>query len=344
MRCSLAAFGLATVLTLMSTGAAAQTAPTARPASTSAKDEARKLADEGQRLFDAGDYRGALVKLAAAEVKFSAPTLKVAQAEAHEKLGELRRARTLYDEVARQEIASTAPEEFRDAQRGAALAVKRLDSAIPKVTLVLVGSRPPLLSISLDGASLEGDVWSRPVEVDPGAHTLVIEASGRAAETRSLSLKEGETARIEVRGDSALHAGAAVNRGGSAPPRSFVAPGVAFGIAATGLAIGVISGAVTLSKMETFRAECGPDLRCPSGFGGDVATARWTGHLSTVGFAVAGASAALGTALLLWPIGRANVGVGPPMKVGAPPSGSEGVGASLNVGVGPSGAALFGRF
>lgn len=298
--------GLATALTLTITGADAQTA---RPGALSSKDEARKLADEGQRLFDAGNYRGALEKLRAAEVKFSAPTIRVAQAEAHEKLGELRRALALYGQVASEEVAPNAPAEYLEAQREATLAVSRLTAAIPKVTLVLVGSPPPLLSISLDGASLEGSVWERPVQVDPGPHTLVIEVSGRPPETRALDLKEGQSARIEVRGDTG-RTSSAPDSGGAAT-RSYAAPLVAFGIGLGGLGVGVVSGALTLEKMQSFRAACGPELVCPSSYAGEIDAARWTGHVSTVGFALAAAGGAIGAALLFWPIARVNVAVGP---------------------------------
>ena len=300
------AIGLTTALTLTMTGADAQTA---RTGALSAKDEARKLADEGQHLIDAGDYRGALEKLRAAEVKFSAPTIRVAQAEAHEKLGELRRALTLYGQVASEEIPPNAPAEYMEAQREAALAVSRLTAAIPKITLVLVGSPPPLLSLSLDGASLEGSVWDRAVQVDPGAHTLVIEMSGRAPETRALTLKEGQSARIEVHGD-AVRNGSAADSGAAGATRSYAAPLVAFGIGLGGLGVGVVSGALTLEKMGMFRAACGPELSCPASYAGEIEAARWTGHVSTVGFALAAAGGAIGAALLFWPIARVNVGVG----------------------------------
>jgi hypothetical protein len=323
MRCRWVTFGLAAALTLTLSAAASEPV---KPAPSSAKDEARKLADEGQRLFDAGDYRGALARLAAAEAKFSAPTLKIAQAEAHEKLGELLRAKALYGEVATTALPAGAPQEFRDAQRDAAAAVARLEEAIPRVLLVLIGAPPPVLSIALDGATLEGAIWDRPVPLDPGTHQLVVEMSGRPAETRSLVLKEGETRRVEIRsggkGTEARPAPAVA----SAPVRSYAAPVVAFGIGAAGLVAGAISGGLALAKMQTFRSECGAELRCPASLGDELGAARLAGHVSTVGFALAGAGAVMGTLLLVLPA---------PKGVSAP---------KVSVGLGPFGVVATGRF
>ncbi len=316
------ALGLAAALLAGPLSAAAQ--PAKAPA-LSAKDEARKLADEGQRLFDAGDYRGALRRLAEAKAKFAAPTIKLAEAEAHEKLGELREAKRLYGEVAAEALPAGAPQEFRDAQRDAAAAVTRLDKALPRLLLVLVGAPPPVLAIALDGARLEGTVWGQPQELDPGTHALVVEMSGRPAETWSLVLREGETRRVEIRAGGPARAPAPAV-GAAAPSRSYAAPAVAFGIGAAGLALGAVAGGVALSKMGTFRSECGAELRCPAELSGELSAARMAGHVSTVGFAVAGAGAAMGAVLLLLPVSKDK---------GAP---------KVSVGVTPFGVIATGRF
>lgn len=315
------ALGLAAALLAGPLSAAAQ--PAKAPA-LSAKDEARKLADEGQRLFDAGDYRGALRRLAEAKAKFAAPTIKIAEAEAHEKLGELREAKRLYGEVAAEALPAGAPQEFRDAQRDAAAAVTRLDKALPRLLLVLVGAPPPVLAIALDGARLEGTVWGQPQELDPGTHALVVEMSGRPAETWSLVLREGETRRVEIRAGGPARAPAPAV--GAAQSRSYAAPAVAFGIGAAGLALGAVAGGVALSKMGTFRSECGAELRCPAELSGELSAARMAGHVSTVGFAVAGAGAAMGAVLLLLPVSKDK---------GAP---------KVSVGVTPFGVIATGRF
>src|SRR5690348_13610735 len=88
-------------------------AQTAKP--QPAKLEARKLADEGQTLFEAGDYRGAIARLREADAKFPAPTIKLALAEAQEKLGQLLEARAVYQRIATADLDKGAPAEFLDA-------------------------------------------------------------------------------------------------------------------------------------------------------------------------------------------------------------------------------------
>lgn len=277
--------------------------------------EARRLADEGQRLFDEGDYRGAIARLREADAKFPAPTIKLAVAEAHEKLGELLQARAVYQRIAGAEIERGAPVEFHDARKAANEAIERLEEAIPKVVVELVGPPPPVLSLTLDGTAVSAS--DRPIDVNPGKHALSIEMTGQPAETRTFELKEGETKRIQFRW---VRAPAPSDPAPSSPPpppepsRSYVAPAIAFGGSGLGLLLGAVAGGVAMNRMESFRQRCGPELSCPASLSGDLDGAKVAGHVSTVGFAVAGAGAALGTLLLVLPSskgGHASAAVGP---------------------------------
>lgn len=281
-----------------------------------ARYEARRLADEGQSLFEAGDYRGAIARLREADAKFPAPTLKLAWAEAHEKLAQLLEARAVYAKIAEEKLDRFAPAEFHEAVATAKAALARLDEAIPRLAVELVGPPPPMLSLTLDGVALSTS--DRPISVNPGKHTLSIEMSGQPPETRSLDLKEKETRRIQIRWAATTATAAAK----SSPPgtaaqgrsRSMVAPVLAFGVGGAGLVLGAVTGGIAMSKMDGFRQLCGPELQCPESVSGDLEGAKVAGHVSTVGFAVAGAGAALGALLLVLPGkkgGPASVAVGP---------------------------------
>lgn len=308
-RCIFLACALATGLS--SAPAGAQTGPAA---SERARYEARTLADEGQALFDARDYAGAIARLREADARFPAPTIKLAMAEAHEKLGQLLEARALYAQIAAGELDRSAPSAFREAKEGAAAAVARLDRAIPRVAVEVVGTPPPVLSITLDGAALS--VSGGPAQVNPGKHTLTIEMSGQAPETKPIELKERETRHIQIRWSASRPAPVVI----TAPPpraepagRSAAAPAIAFGVGGAGLVTGAIAGGLALSKMEDFRRVCGPELACRPSLAAELDGAKIAGHVSTVGFAVAGAGAALGVLLLVVPArsGAAKVGVSP---------------------------------
>jgi hypothetical protein len=80
-----------------------------------------------------------------------------------------------------------------DARAGA---TARLDVAlIPKPTAVVhleLADRPAGYSVSLDGKPLEATAASLPIELPPGAHTLVVAAPGRADFTWSQTLADGD--------------------------------------------------------------------------------------------------------------------------------------------------------
>ena len=290
----------------------------------SAKDQARKLADEGQRLFAAGDHRAAVERLREADSKFAAPTIKLAWAEAHEKLAELVEARAVYQRVVAEKLDASAPKAFVAAQEQASRALARLERVVPTLVLEIAGA-PDGVTVTLDGAALPRTAWGEPVPVNPGAHTLSIERPGQPPEKRDMTLKEGETRHLQIRWESA--GAAPVVSAHEQPPeasrRSWLLPGASFGVGGAGLVVGAIAGGLVLSRMDDFRKRCGPELQCPPELSGDLEGARVAGHVSTVGFALAGAGAALGGVLLLVPPGKSP---------------------QVNVGVGPSGVVVAGRF
>lgn len=310
----------------LSAGLSASAAALAQPPAAgaeSAKDQARKLADEGQRLFASGDYRAALQRLRDADSKFGAPTIKLAWAEAHEKLGELVEARAVYQRIAAEALDPAAPKAFVAAQEQARQAVARLDGRVPRILLEITGN-PPRTSVALDGEELPAAEWGRPVLVNPGAHSLSIEMPGQPPETREMTLREGETRHIQLRWERSSGGPViSTSQVSPAPGRSLLVPSIAFGVGGVGLVVGAITGGIVLSRMDGFRQKCGPELQCPPELAGELDGARIVGHVSTVSFALAGAGAALGGVLLLLPSGK---------------------GAPVKVGVGPSGVFLTGRF
>lgn len=288
-------------------------APAPRPAAESAKDEARSLADEGEKLFQAGDYKTAVLRLRQADSKFPAPTIKLLLAEVHEKLGQLVEAQALYRRVAGEKLSTATSAEFREAQATAAAAVARLDKAIPRLELVVVGDPVNVAMLVLDGEALSAEALSEPVRVNPGIHSLQIQIVGAALETRSVSVREGEMRRVVINTTAPAAAPAAeapsVPAPGAGP--SYAGPVSAFAVSAAGLVTGVVAGGLALSKMGGFREQCGPELQCPQSFQGELNGARVMGHVSTVGFAVAGVGAALGATFLVWQAkgGKASAGV-----------------------------------
>jgi hypothetical protein len=117
----------------------------------------------------------------------------------------------------------------------------------------------------------------------------------------------------------------------SAPPGrrgSWVTP-VGIGTTAAFGAVGIVTGLLALSKAQGLKDTCPAKETCPASAQSDIDASRTLGTISTVGFALSGAGAALTLYGLL-------SGRGEEDRVGR--------GSSLHVGLGPASASIGGRF
>ncbi|XXT17153.1 tetratricopeptide repeat protein [Sorangium sp. So ce429] len=150
--------------------------------------------------------------------------------------------------------------------------------------------------------------------------------------------RDAETELAAVRGalkpPPAAPAAPAPQAGGGG---SLLPAGLAFGLGAVGLGVGVATGIASLSKVSDIKSQC-DGRRCPAELQGDADTATTLGHVSTVGFIVGAASAAAGVVLLVVRRG----GDGAPDAASAAPQARRGVVWSAGVGLG--GIALQGSF
>ncbi len=85
--------------------------------------------------------------------------------------------------------------------------------------------------------------------------------------------------------------------------RSFLGPGIAFGVGGASLIVGAITGGLTIARMGEIRDLCGADNLCPAASRKqvDLEGAKGIGYVSTVAFVVAGVGAATGVVLFLLP-------------------------------------------
>jgi hypothetical protein len=79
---------------------------------------------------------------------------------------------------------------------------------------------------------------------------------------------------------------------------SYVAAGVAFGLAAVGLGVGAVAGGISLSEASTVESKCQAGI-CPSTARDEASTARRLGDLSTASLIVGSAAALTGVVLLV---------------------------------------------
>lgn len=202
-----------------------------------------------------------------------------------------------------------------------------LEERMPVVTLKLDRQGLPegtgTVRILRDNTPMSIEALDHPTPVDPGSHTIVVEADGR--EPRAFTFDIAERQHLEV----ALAPGPElpVTPTSSPPPLATpiarpqpvplaAAPAPAgrtvgnalfysgAGLAAVGLVTGTVTGILTLGK-SSLRDAC-PNGQCPPDVMADVDRARTTGTISTVAFSAAA-------------VGLAAAGVGMYLKLRAPP-------------------------
>lgn len=208
MRYKRASFLLAASLTLAAGVASAQGA--GAPASD--KDRARDLANKAYQRFEAGDYQGAADAMIEAQKFARPPTFVRFLGQALEKLGKLVSAEGLYREVAELKLATSAPAPWKKAQSDSRKDLAALGKRIPTLEIVVSGAGAGAgtgagagaeagagtLVVRIDGKVLATEQVGRAVKLDPGKHTVAIEAAGRQPVAREVVLKEGATEKLRV--------------------------------------------------------------------------------------------------------------------------------------------------
>jgi hypothetical protein len=178
-----------------------------------------------------------------------------------------------------------------------------LEKKIPRLTIVLGSGAPSGTEVARDGVALGAVSLGVAMPVDPGPHSVVARAPGHASGTKTITLAEGESGRIEVapgeviaraattaRGDAASGGGQTSGSSGGTSPLVWIG----FGTAIAGVTIGSISGLLALERGSNAKEAC-PENRCADPADLDrVDGGRTLGWISTISFAVAGAGALVG--------------------------------------------------
>lgn len=320
------------ILALVSTTAAAPRA-LAQPEPTAADAEtALQLYKEGKERRERGDLPAALEKLKAAYALVETPITALELGRTYALMGRLVEAREILLGVARLPVRKNESKKATEARAESEKIAAELKPRLATITIVVKGDRKPPPKISVDGVAVPPDAASAPRIVNPGTHTIVLDVDGKTSQAEA-TVKEGESREVAIEPPPA-------SRGpDKQPPPPPPPPGgeettstgrsplvyIGFGTAAVGLAVGTVTGILTLSKASTLDSACRGD-KCPPSSQSDIDSASTTGTISTVAFVVAGAGLVVGAAGL-W------------LFKSDSPSG-----ASARVFVTPGGAAVTGTF
>lgn len=160
-----------------------------------------------------------------------------------------------------------------------------------KVGALKVDVSPASATLKVNGRAYAEAERGELIFVEPGQVTVEVSADEHEPAKQTIELKKGETREVKL--PLVLKSKPA--------ERSFLAPGIAFGVGGAGLIVGVVAGAVTAAKSDSLKTTCGDALVCPTGVRSEGDAALAAAHASTVGFVVAGVGAAVGVTLLLLP-------------------------------------------
>lgn len=227
---------------------------------------ARSLATEGALAFNEGRFKDAVELFSKAESLVHAPPHLLFMARAHERLGQLVKAREAYMKIVKEQLAPNAPQAFRDAQVAAEEERKLVEPKIGRLTIKVEGADTAKdLTVSVDGQPISAVLLGVPQPMDPGTHTVTATATGFKAQPASVTLKDAERGAVTVKlevdpnapapvaaaaGAMPPAAGPVVTADSGAPPSDAAPSGggsgmrigsyVGFGVGAVGVALGTV--------------------------------------------------------------------------------------------------------
>ncbi|HEY3494972.1 MAG TPA: hypothetical protein VGK73_09815 [Polyangiaceae bacterium] len=272
---------------------------------------ARSLGRQGVQLAEAGQCKEAIEKLSRAESLFHAPTILGRLGECQVNVGQIVLGTENLNRVVREQLAPNAPAAFRDAQERAKGV---LAAALPRIGRLTVEVEPKdaQATVTVSGTPVPQALIGVERPTDPGTHEVVASAPGYLPAKASVELAEGgiQTVALKLERDP--------NAAVTPPPPPPPPPGphdtrpppkgehassgnktlayVLLGVGGAGIVTGSITGVLALGKKSDL--DC-PNKECSGAAADDLDTANTMATISTIGFGVGLASAAVGTVLLI---------------------------------------------
>ena len=205
-------------------------------------------------------------------------------ADCEEKVGKLSDAMGHWvDARARAQTEGAKAIEEEATHRAAAL-----EPRLPRLTITLAPTAPKDAVVIRDGVVLGAPSLGIPLPLDPGTHTVVVQAKGHVDGGAEVKLGIGETRRLEVDAGAESAATPPGAEGGHEKKNPLSRPLVLAGggLALAGLVVGSITGAIALGAGSSAKTAC-PNLQCSQQSLDDVHQGRTLGTISTVSFVVA---------------------------------------------------------
>jgi hypothetical protein len=312
-----------------------------RAAGPSAADRetARALMEEGRDLREKKDLTGAADRFQRADAIMHVPTTGYELAVTQAALHLLVEARDTLARIRSTPGGANESRQFRDARKRAQELDDSLAGRVPGLTIVVNGAPAGVEpAVTIDDVPVPAAALGVPRRVNPGHHVIV--AKTDAADGRQeADLAEGETKPVTLVLVATAHASPEPP---SDTPTSSPSPGgggsktltyggiVVGGAGVAGIAVGAVTGVLTLSKKSSLQSECNASHQCPPSSFGTFDSANSMATISTVAFIAGGVCLAAGITGVLLGTRKGTSDESP--KV------------SLSPFIGPGGAGVSGRF
>ncbi len=276
---------------------------------------AETLFDQGRAAMEKSDYVTACKRFRESDHLDPAPGTKLNLADCEEQRGHVATAWELF---------RAALQDLPDGDERSPMAKQRaaeLEKRLPKLTMRLAADAPSSTTVKDGDVELGSGVFGIALPLDPGRHTLVVSAPGRAPKSFRVDLVEGRVTEIEVSPaseseapppESAPDVQPTTSTSHAAPPAGVSADSappagghktlgyVLGGIGAAGLVVGGITGIMLLGKKSTASDHCSTELRVCDQEGIDANDAgRALAPVSTIGFIVGIAGIGAGAYFIL---------------------------------------------
>jgi len=287
-------------------------APAAAQPSDAVRAQADALFREGQQLLAAGELPTACAKLEESERLDPKIGRLLNVAYCHEKWGRIASAWHEYDQAAAMAIQANQAEREKFARAHAAALAKQL--AFLRLEL---GTPPEGAQVSIDDKPLARDQWGIPLAVDPGQHTVTVQAPGYKTLTVPTTVTGTGEMRVQVSAlekDAPAAAPAAPAAPATGAPDAEAAAPKAEAPAASGgsrtlayvvggagiaaLGVGVGFGAYALSQKNDADVHC-PARQCDATGLSLISSAKTAATVSTIGLAAGVVGIGAGFWLLL---------------------------------------------
>lgn len=277
-----------------------------------AQESSSQLFREGVRLFQSGKVDKACAKFEQSYALDEAAGTLFNLASCHEKEGQLWKARQEFKQLASEMNSAGKTDKAELAEKRA----EAVEARLPKLQLVF----PPdskVTAILLDGDPLPKAKWGQAVPVSPGSHEVTFKAPGKETRTVSVAAQGDAPTTVQVPELAAEPPPAtgkppapvakakppSADRGTEQPDwwtTKREAAAVLGGVGVIGLGVGAVLGLEAISKKGKADDACGTsadvclDAAHAKAAKAEMASAKGTATVSTVGFGVGIAALAVG--------------------------------------------------